>query len=147
MNEPDRREQLAVPDALGIPGRTVSPDLRQALYEIARDQADEEVESADQGIWAGLIRDTNSIVDEIPDVALSGDTEVRPGVLDPGELAEIRSSAGLIVTKDVEGQITVHNFPSQEELAAAWSALLVELAPNEAGAPGAAASESEENPT
>ena len=51
------------------------------------------------------------------------------------------------MTRDVGGEITVHDFPSQEELAAAWSAILVELAPDEAGAPDVTALESEENPT
>jgi hypothetical protein len=147
MDKPEVTQRAAAPDALGIAGRAVSLPLRQALYAIAREQADEEVESADLGMWAGLIRQADAAADQIPDVVLSGDVDPSSGQFDPAELAALRASAGLIVTRDADGDIAVREFPSLEELAAAWSAILVELTPSEPGAPTVRSPESEDNPT
>ena len=147
MKKPDGMERPTAPDALGIAGRTVSLPLTGALYAIAREQADEEVESADLGVWAGLVRDTDGIVDQVPETALLDDVEFKPGEVDPGELAALRASAGLIVTRDMDGNIAVREFPKHEELAAAWSAILVEFTPDEPAAPTVRSLGSEDNPT
>jgi hypothetical protein len=51
MKKPESMDRLSAPGALGITGWTLFLPLRQALYAIAREQANEEVESADLGIW------------------------------------------------------------------------------------------------
>jgi hypothetical protein len=147
MRKPGSIDRPLAPDALGITGTTVSLPLRQALYAIAREQADEEVESADLGMWGGLLRDTDALADQVPEAALTGDVDFKPGEIDAAELARVRASAGLIVTRESDGDIAVRVFPTHEELAAGWSAILVELTPSEAGAPTVTSPEAEDNPT
>jgi hypothetical protein len=139
--------QVEAPDELGITGRTVSAPLSEALYAIAREQSDEEVESADLGMWAGLLRDVETVADRVPETSLAGDSGVDPRDIDTAELSHLRTSSGMIVTRDVDGAIAVRSFDSPDELAAAWSAILVELAPSEPGAPTTATPESDNNPT
>jgi hypothetical protein len=146
-NKTRRKEPPEAPDALGIPGRTVATPLSEALYAIAREQSDEEVESADAGLWAGLVRDVETAADRVPETLLAGDSGVKPGDIDLADLSKVRASSGMIVTRDAGGEIAVRSFDSPDELAAAWSAILVELTPNEAGAPTATTSESDSNPT
>jgi hypothetical protein len=145
MKKSERTEQPAAPDALGIAGRTVSLPLRDALYAIAREQSDEEVESTDLGVWAGLLRDVDAAADRIPETALAGEVEFNPGEIDAGDLAALRASSGLIVIRDAAGEVVVREFVSEEELAAAWSAILVELSPSGPGAPCVTPPESEDN--
>src|SRR5690348_7791045 len=139
MPSPDdtikRSERAEAPDALGITGRTVSSPLSEALYEIAREQSDEEAESATLGVWAGLIRDVETAADRVPETSLAGNSGIKPGDIDTAELSHLRASSGMIVTRDADGAIAVRSFESPDELAAAWSAILVELTPVEAGAP------------
>lgn len=137
--------QVEAPDELGITGRTVSAPLSEALYAIAREQSDEEVESADLGMWAGLVRDVETTADRVPETSV--EAEVNPRDIDAGELSHLRTSSGMIVTRDVDGDIAVRSFDSPDELAAAWSAVLVELAPSEPGASTTATPESDDNPT
>jgi hypothetical protein len=139
-------ERPAAPDALGIAGRTVSGPLSQALYAIAWEQSDEEVESADLGVWAGLLRDAEAAADRVPETSLAGDAEIRPEEIDAGELSGLRASTGMIVTRDVEGNVAVRTFTSLDELAAAWSAILVGLGPSDAGAATVRAAESGDAP-
>jgi hypothetical protein len=150
MSSPDDeiRHQVRpdAPDALGIAGRTVAPPLSEALYAIALEQSDEEVESADTGMWAGLVRDVETAADRVPETSMAEDSGVKPGDIDLTELSQVRASSGMIVTRDAGGEIAVRSFDSPDELAAAWSAVLVELAPNEPGAPTATAPDSDSNP-
>jgi hypothetical protein len=83
----------------------------------------------------GLLRDANASADQVPEAALTGDVDFKPGEIDPGELARLRASAGLIVTRDTDGDIKARAFPTHEELAAGWSAILVELSPSAEGPP------------
>jgi hypothetical protein len=98
-------------------------------------------------MWGALLRDTDALADQIPEAALIGDVDFKPGEIDPGELARLRASAGLIVTRDTDGDIAVRVFHTHEELAAGRSAILVELTPSEPGAPTIILPESEDNPT
>lgn len=141
------RARPDAPDALGIAGRTVTAPLSEALYAIAREQSDEEVESADTGMWAGLVRDVETAADRVPETSLAGDFGVKPGDIDLAELSHVRASRGMIVTRDAGGEIAVRSFDSPDELAAAWSAILVELTPGEPGAPTATTPQSDNNPT
>jgi hypothetical protein len=147
MKKPESIDRPLTPVALSISGTTVPLPLGQALYAIAREQADEEIESADLGMWGGLLRDTDALADQIPEAALAGDVDFKPGEIDPTELARLRASAGLIVTRESDGDIAVRVFPTHEELAAGWSAILVKLTPSEPGAPTITSRESEDNPT
>ena len=151
MPSPDdpimRGVQAETPDALGITGRTVSVPLSQVLYAIARDQADEEAESANLGVWAGLVRDVETAADRVPEASLAVDSDVKPADIDTAELSQLRDCSGMIVTRDAAGAIAVRSFESPDELAAAWSAILVELTPGEPGAPTATVPESDNNPT
>lgn len=145
-----KRERPDAPDALGIAGRTVTAPLSEALYAIAREQSDEEVESADVGMWAGLVRDVETAADRVPETSLAGDSGVKPGDIDLAELSQVRASSGMIVTRDAGGEIAVRSFDSLDQLAASWSAILVELTPGEPGEPGAPTAttpELDNNPT
>ena len=80
-------------------------------------------------------------------MSLAGDPEVQPRGIDPAELSDVRAATGMIVTRDAEGDIAVRSFDSPDELAAAWSAIMVELAPAEPGAPTVGPADSDNNPT
>lgn len=53
----------------------------------------------------------------------------------------------MIVRRDEEGAVGVQPYRSDAELAAAWSAVMVELEPREPGSPDACSPESDDNPT
>ncbi len=150
MPSPDdtikRGERADAPDALGITGRAVSSPLSEVLYAIAREQSDEEAESADLGVWAGLVRDVETAADRVPETSLGGDFGVKPVEIDTAELSHLRASSGMIVTRDADGAIAVRSFDSSDELAAAWSAVLVELTPGEPSALTATTPESDNTP-
>ena len=142
-----RTERPAAPDALGLTGRTVSSPLSEALYAIAREQSDEEVESANFGVWAGLVRDVETAADRVPETFLAGDSGVKLGEIGSGDLSQVRASSGMIVIRDAGGEIAVRSFDSADALAAAWSAILVELTPDDPGAPIVTTPESDNRPT
>lgn len=141
------QERPDAPDALGIAGRTVTAPLSEALYAIAREQSDEEVESADASMWVGLVRDVETAADRVPETSLAGDSGIKPGDIEPAELSQVRASSGMIVTRDAGGEIAVRSFDTPDQLAAAWGAILVELTPGEPSASTATTPESDNNPT
>jgi len=134
MKRSDETGPAAAADSPAIAGQIVSAPLGAILYVIAREQADEQMESADHGVWAGLIRDAGTAADLVPKTALNGEAGVRHGPIEADELSELRGSAGLIATLDSAGATAVRAFLTEEELAAAWSAILVELNPPRKGA-------------
>lgn len=134
--------------------RFVNPDARPLplqlatlIYSLAQDGADEELGEVADELWAALLRDGRDIADRARDLVHSDTVDVRPDEIDDEAWAQLESAAGVIVTRNSDGSISVQSFRDGADLAASWNALAVELSPAEPGSQWTRTPESDENPT
>jgi hypothetical protein len=129
--------------------KSIGPRLDELIYRLAQDRADE-VTGLDQeagNLWAALLRDGPELAQEARDLLKAGEFEFGTESVDLDELAALDRATGVIVMRDNGGALSVQPYESDEDLAAAWSAILADVEPGEPGAPTAASPESDENPT
>lgn len=112
------------------PSRAIAPPLSDVLYTMAEEGADEETSDLSEDMWAGLMRDGTDVARRVEEEMETGDAAVAREDVDPDDLAAIRDAAGVIVTRDHRrGRVNVETYPDENELLAAWNALVVELEP------------------
>lgn len=68
-------------------------------------------------------------------------------MIEPEQWQMVEESAGVVVRRDPDGTVTVQPYPTDADLAAAWSAIMVEYEPGEPGSPPGQSPESDDNPT
>jgi hypothetical protein len=134
---------------LTLGSASLGETLVQAIYTLAEEGADEVIgPDAETGhLWAALIRDGAALAGRIRDEAFTGDLDAGSGGIDASEWTVLENAAGVIVTRDDQGAISVEPFATEEELAAAWAALTVDVEPGEPGPPTVESPESDDNPT
>jgi hypothetical protein len=113
------------------PSRVIAPPLTEMLYTIAEEGADEEASDFSEDVWAGLMRDGADVARRVEEEIEAGDAPVGREEIDPDDLAAIRGAAGVIITRDHRrGRVNAETYPDENELVAAWNALMVELEPS-----------------
>jgi hypothetical protein len=129
--------------------RAIGEPLSRVIYELATDQADETAgpELEDNSAWAALFRDGPDLASRILEMKDAGQLDVDPEALTGSDWAALERSAGVIVMRDAEGILTVRPYESEDDLAAAWSAVMADLEAGEPGSPTVASPESDSNPT
>lgn len=123
--------------------------LTGVIFLLAQEQADEiaGVNGVTEDGFAALFRDGPDLARRTRELLETDEVDVGPDAVEPEEWRALEESAGVIVRRDAEGTVTVEPYPTDAELAAAWSAVMVELEPGEPGSPAAQSPESDENPT
>ena len=127
----------------------IGPRLDELLYRLAQDRADE-VTGLDQeegNLWVALLRDGSALAQEARDLLKSGEFEFGTESVDLDELAALDRATGVIVARENSGALSVQPYESDENLAAAWSAMLADVEPGEPGAAAAVAPDADDNPT
>src|SRR5579863_1863601 len=110
--------------------RTIAPPLTGVLYTMAEEGADEETTDLSDDMWAGLLRDGADVARRIEEGLAADAAPIGRGDVDPDDLAALRESAGVIVTRDHRrGRVSAAAYPDENELLAAWTAIVMELEP------------------
>jgi hypothetical protein len=129
--------------------RSIGPRLDEVIHRIAQDRADE-VTGLDQeegNLWAALLSDGPDLARQARDLLADGEFEFGGDAIDPDDLAALEIAAGVIVTRDNDGNLSVQPYQAEEDVAAAWSAVLADVEPGEPGPPSVASPEADDNPT
>ncbi|HEV8353134.1 MAG TPA: hypothetical protein VGR24_02935 [bacterium] len=129
--------------------RQFTPVMERILYEIAQEGGEDEVGPGPQtqDLWAVLLRDGQDLAVQAREY-LSTAEEIDESDLDEEDWRILEAAAGVIVTKDAAGEVRVQAHDSEADLAAAWTAVMSELSPEEPGAPTVVSpEESDDNPT
>jgi hypothetical protein len=101
--------------------------IEQIFYNLALEGADEEVGVREHGRWAALLRNTGNLGDRVRDLVDSGEVDLRDEDID-NELWEVlNTAAGAVVTREVDGTVSVEAYDSEEDLAAGWSARAMDM--------------------
>ncbi|HLW49245.1 MAG TPA: hypothetical protein VKW09_15975 [bacterium] len=130
------------------PSRAIAPPLTDVLYIMAEEGADEETSDLSEDMWAGLMRDGADVARRVEEEIEAGDAPVGREDVDPEDLTAIRDAAGVIVTRDHRhGRVSAETFPDENELLAAWNALVVELEPSALDVEEAEMDDSTEGPS
>jgi hypothetical protein len=128
---------------------SVGAELEQIIHDLAVDGADEIVRSDRQpgGAWAALVRDGPELVRRVWDLWATGDLDVPPEAIDSKEWTTLEQAAGVIVLREGEAEVSVQAYGTEEDLAAAWTAILAEFTPDEPGSAAIQSPEADDNPT
>jgi hypothetical protein len=130
------------------PTRAIAPPLSDVLYTMAEEGADEETSDLTEEVWAGLMRDGADVARRVEEEMDAGDVAVSRDEVDPEDIAAIRDAAGVIITRDHRrGRVTVETYPDENELLAAWSAIMAELEPSGVDVEEAEMDDSTEGPS
>jgi hypothetical protein len=128
--------------------RAIAPPLTGVLYTMAEEGADEETSDLSEDMWAGLMRDGADVARRVEEEIEAGDAPVAREDVDPDDLAAIRDAAGVIVTRDHRrGRVRAETYPDDNELLAAWKALVTELEPSALDVEEAEMGDSTEGPS
>lgn len=104
---------------------------------MAQEQADE-IAGLNQNRtdeFAALFRDAPNLARRTRDLIETDQVDVGPEAIEPEDWAMLERSAGVIVRRDNGGKVTVQPYESDDDLAAAWSAVMGELEPDSAKRP------------
>jgi hypothetical protein len=113
------------------PSRAIAPPLTDVLYTMAEEGADQETSDLTDDMWAGLIRDGADVARRVEEEVDADNATVSRDEIDPDDLVAIRDAAGVIVTRDHRhGRVNAETYPDENELLAAWSAIVAELEPS-----------------
>lgn len=128
---------------------SIQGPLSGVIFLVAQEQADEIVglNQTRAQAFAALFRDAPDLARRTRDLIQTDQIDVGPEAVEPEDWAMLERSAGVIVRRDNGGKVTVQPYESDDDLAAAWSAVMVELEPNEPGSPHVRTPEADENPT
>lgn len=128
---------------------SIREPLAGVIFLLAQEQADEMAGVNDDGTdgFAALFRDGPDLARRARELIETDEVDVGPEAIEPEQWEALESSAGVIVRSDPAGGVMVEPYPTDAELAAAWSAAMVELEPAEPGSPAAQSPESDDNPT
>lgn len=123
--------------------------LSGVIFLLAQEQADEIAGMNDDppGAFAALFRDAPDLARRTRELLESDEIDVGPEAVDPEDLELLESAAGVVVRREEDGTVSVQPYRSDDELAAAWSAVMVELEPSEPGSQAISSPESDDNPT
>ena len=104
------------------PGK-FSTILDSYVYSVSLDGgADEECGSVDGGTWYGLMRNGRTIFRDHDPLLES---------LNEAEQEQLTASAGVIVSEDSQGFVSVEYFETEKDLDAAWAEVEAEVAEDE----------------
>lgn len=128
---------------------SIREPLTGVIFLLAQEQADEMAGLNDVGAdgFAALFRDGPDLARRARELLETDEVDVGSDAIDPEQWQLIEESAGVVVRRDPDGTVTVEPYPTDADLAAAWSAIMVELEPGEPGSPPAQSPESDDNPT
>jgi hypothetical protein len=130
------------------PSRAIAPPLSDVLYTMAEEGADEETSDLSEDMWAGLMRDGADVARRVEEEMEAGDVAAVREEVDADDLAAIRDAAGIIVTRDHrQGRVNAESYPDENELLAAWNALVTELEPSALEVEDAEMDDSTEGPS
>lgn len=112
------------------PSRTIAPPLTDVLYTMAEEGADQETSDLTEDMWAGLMRDGADVARRVEEEVDADNAAVSRDEIDPDDLVAIRDAAGLIITRDHRhGRVSAETYPDENDLLAAWEAIVAELEP------------------
>lgn len=123
--------------------------LAGVLAMLATEGADEEAGPDEERghMWAALFRGGPELAGRARETVESGAVDVRPEEIPPESWALLEAAAGVVVMQDVSGRVVAQPYEADDELAAAWSAVMADLEPGEPGAPTVQSPDADENPT
>lgn len=129
--------------------RRVGQPLDEIIFALAQEEADEVagLDREEGNLWAALLQDGSEVARRARELIEAGQTDVSPTAIDPDDWATVEQAAGVIVMRDNEGTIAVQPYGTEENLAAAWSAMMADLEPGEPGSSSVRSPESDDNPT
>ncbi|MGQ0570031.1 MAG: hypothetical protein ACT4P5_10965 [Armatimonadota bacterium] len=133
----------------GLQLGSIGQPLAAAIFALAQEAADEVAgPGGDTGsFWAGLIRDGPDLVRRLREHLAVGGLDVDAESIEPGDWDTLDKAAGVIVMREDSGEIAVQAYRADDDLAAAWTAILVDIEPSEPGSPAAQSPEADDNPT
>ena len=128
---------------------SIREPLAGVIYLLAQEQADEMAGLNDVGAdgFAALFRDGPDLARRARELLETDEVEVGTEAIEPEQWQLVEQAAGVVVRREPDGAVTVEPYPTDADLAAAWSATMVELEPGEPGSPRAQSPESDDNPT
>ena len=111
--------------------------LSGVIFLVAQEQADEiaGLNQARTNAFAALFRDGPDLARRTRDLIETEQIDVGAEAVEPEDWAALERSAGVIVRRNDDGKISVQPYDSDDDLAAAWSAVMVELEPDSARRP------------
>ncbi|HEV2284299.1 MAG TPA: hypothetical protein VGX75_18080 [bacterium] len=113
------------------PSRAIAPPLTDVLYTMAEEGADQETSDLTEDVWAGLMRDGADVARRVEEEVDADSATVSRDEIDPDDLVAIRDAAGVIITRDHRhGRVSAETYPDENELEAAWNAIVAELEPS-----------------
>ena len=128
---------------------SIREPLTGVIFLLAQEQADEMAGVNDVGAegFAALFRDGPDLARRVRELVEGDEVDVGPEAIDPDQMQLVEQSAGVVLRREADGAVTAEPYPTDADLAAAWSAVMVELEPDEPGSPAAQSPESDDNPT
>lgn len=128
---------------------SIREPLAGVIFLLAREQADEMAGVNDAGAdgFAALFRDGLDLARRFRELVETDEVDVGPEAIEPEQWEVLETSAGVVVRRHPDAGVTVEPHSTDAELAAAWSATMVELEPGEPGSPAARSPESDDSPT
>jgi hypothetical protein len=128
---------------------SIREPLAGVIFLLAQEQADEMAGVNDAGMdgFAALFRDAPDLARRARELVETDEVDVGPEAIEPEQWEVLETSAGVVVRRHPDAGVTVEPYPTDAELAAAWSATMVELEPGEPGSPAVRSPESDDNPT
>ena len=129
--------------------RRVGQPLDEVVFALAQEEADEVagLDREEGNLWAALLQDGSEVARRARELIEAGQTDLTLAAIDPDDWATVEQAAGVIVMRDNEGAIAIQPYRTEENLAAAWAALMADLEPGEPGSPSVKSPESDDNPT
>lgn len=129
--------------------RRVGQPLDEIVLALAQEEADEVagLDREEGNLWAALLEDGSEVARRARELIEAGQTDFALTDIDPDDWSTLEQAAGVIVMRDNEGAIAVQPYRTEENLAAAWAAMMADLEPGEPGSASVKSPESDDNPT
>ncbi len=110
---------------------SIREPLSGVIFLLAQEQADEMAGLNDVGAkgFAALSRDGPDLARRTRELLETDQVDVGADAIEPEQWQAVEQSAGVVVRRDADGALTVEPYPTDADLAAAWSAVMVELEP------------------
>jgi hypothetical protein len=133
----------------GLRLKSLGEPLEQVIYTLAEEGADEVVGPSEgpDSLWAALMRDGSEIVHSVREHLAGDEASVDAGAIEPGDWNVLEQAAGVIVMREGTGRVSVQAYRADEDLAAAWTAILADVEPDEPGSAAVKSPDADDNPT